>query len=92
MLVPSFKKNVGGNPLLKAKDLRNVKLKIPMKQTQPTQPNIPEPSGIEFEDWSKGESKKRGTRTGSEAQLRMKPAKWYRRVPGIEGQEFAEWK
>ncbi len=90
MLVPSFKKNVRGNPRLKAKDLRKVKLNIPMKKTQPTQP---EPSDIEFEDWSKaGESKKRGTRTGTEADLRMKPAKWYRTVPGIESEEFAEWK
>ena len=88
MLVPSFKKNVRGNPRLKAKDLRKVKLNIPLKSTQPTQP---EPSG--FEDWSKaGESKKRGTRTGTEADLRMKPAKWYRTVPGIESEEFAEWK
>ena len=90
MLVPSFKKNVRGNPRLKAKDLRKVKLNIPMKKTQPTQP---EPSDIEFEDWSKaGESKKRGTRTGTEANLRMKPAKWYRTVPGIEVDEFADWK
>jgi hypothetical protein len=90
MLVPSFKKNVRGNPRLKAKDLRKVKLNIPMKKTQPTQP---EPSDIEFEDWSKaGESKKRGTRTGTEADLRMKPAKWYRTVPGIEVDEFADWK
>jgi hypothetical protein len=36
--------------------------------------------------------KKRGTRTGSEASLRMEPAKWYRAVPGIEGEEFADWK
>ena len=90
MLVPSFKKNVRGNPRLKAKDLRKVKLNIPMKKTQPTQP---EPSDIEFEDWSKaGESKKRGTRTGTEANLRLKPAKWYRTVPGIEVDEFADWK
>jgi hypothetical protein len=90
MLVPSFKKNVRGNPRLKAKDLRKVKLNIPLKSTQPTQP---EPSDIEFEDWSKaGESKKRGTRTGTEADLRMKPAKWYRAVPGIEVDEFADWK
>jgi len=90
MLVPSFKKNVRGNPRLKAKDLRKVKLNIPMKKTQPTQP---EPSDIEFEDWSKaGESKKRGTRTGTEANLRMKPATWYRAVPGIEVDEFADWK
>ena len=90
MLVPSFKKNVRGNPRLKAKDLRKVKLNIPMKKTQPTQP---EPSDIEFEDWSKaGESKKRGTRTGTEANLRMKPSKWYRTVPGIEVDEFADWK
>ncbi len=78
---------------MKAKDVRNVKLNIPIKKTQTAQPNIPEPSDIEFEDWSKaGESKKRGTRTGTEANLRMKPAKWYRAVPGIEGEEFADWK
>jgi hypothetical protein len=50
MLVPSLKKNARGNPRLRAKDLRNVKLSIPMKRTQPTQP---EPSDNEFEDWSK---------------------------------------
>ena len=62
---------------------RNVKLNIPIKERS-AKTNEP----MQFEDWTN--TKKRGSRTSSDANLRMKPAKWIPPDPESE-QEFEKW-
>jgi hypothetical protein len=92
MLVPSFKKNVRGNSRLKAKDVCNVKLNIPIKKLKQHNLTFQNHQTLNLKIGVKLVNQKNVVQEQVQANLRMKPAKWYRAVPGIEGEEFADWK
>ena len=83
MLVPRFAKSkviskrTHNVPQMKTKDLRKVRFNIPIGE-KPKQPE-----SMSFEDWEP--TKKKGSRTASEASLKGKPRKY------VPPEEFEEW-
>ena len=78
LLVPTISKRIHKVPELKSKDLRRVRFNKPPIKKRSEQEDL-----MSFEDWEP--TKKKGSRTASEASLKGKPRKY------IPPEEFEEW-
>ncbi len=90
-LVPSIAKTVSQGRITKPQKKQVVisekkkQLIVPaFSKKKPLKVQLSEPKAETFVDWGEG-PKKKGTRTASEAKLKMKPSKY------VKSQEFETW-